>query len=259
MPILCEKQMRYALSPDFPSVQRMTSADLSSKMIPTEVTEMAKRTRSTLSMKRILISLLLIVMIPATAYLLNMFVEFYELAMMFGLSVVGSLLIVYDWNLFAIHYNRAKKAVGDTFLYTLIGSILIGGWTWVALNLLHCSPMIPSGITLIRNGYARPGMYIAYSFMLASVVNIGFKCLTDHLDVRTREIQAILISAIAGGLFFTVIFITGFDPLLWIRNYLYNMILIAILSYLYNQSSSFMPGLISMSLIHLGFMVISVL
>ena len=220
---------------------------------------MSNKTKSTLSAKRIITSSIIVILIPVSAYLLNMFIDFYELSLMFTLTIGGTMLIMYDWNLFAVHYNRSKYNPFDSLLYTLIGCVLIGAWTWIGQKFLQCDVMIPSGTMLIRYGYERPGMIFAYSFMFSSVISIGFKCLTDHLDVRSRETQAILISAIVGGIFFTAIFAHSFDPLLWIRDCLFNMIHIAILSYLYNQSSSFMPGLLATSFIHLAFMLISII
>ena len=219
---------------------------------------MSERTLSSLSLKRVFISLFIVALVPAIAKALNIFVKQEDISMMFALNQCGSLLIMYDWNLFGIHYNRSKAAPQDFLIYFLLGMVLLGLWLWIGKSFLQSHVVLPKASSLIAYGYARPGMMIAFSFMEATVVNIGFKCLTDHLDVRTREIQAILISGLLFGLVFTLLF-TPWDLALWFRTYLYNLILISILSYLYNQSSSFMPGMLAMCVVYLGAMTISIL
>ena len=93
--------------------------------------------------------------------------------------------------------------------------------------------------------FAAPAALIATSYVLAVIVNIGFKCLTDHIDVRSNEAAVILVSGFLFGAILTLLY-TPFDLDIWIRTYLYNVILTAFLSYLYNQSSSFIPGVLSM-------------
>ena len=90
------------------------------------------------------------------------------------------------------------------------------------------------------------------------MVSIGFKNMTDHLDVRNKELQAILISAIVSGLFMTVLF-TDPDLLSMVRTLPYWLLLTMILSYLYNQCHSIIPGIVAMSVVNLVFMILSIL
>ena len=78
-----------------------------------------------LSLKRVIRSLILFIFIPVTARILNIFVQQYDISLMTSFNIVGSLLIFYDWNLFGIHYNRAKYNLDDTILYTVVAYILI--------------------------------------------------------------------------------------------------------------------------------------
>ena len=125
-------------------------------------------------------------------------------------------------------------------------------------SFLRSNILIPEGIILRRYGYARPAMLAAFSFMQAAAVNIGFKCLTDHLDVRSGEIQAILISGFSFGLFLTLIFTSApFSISVFVTSYLYNFVLVSILSYLYRESTSFIPGLLAMGTVYLVWMLLS--
>lgn len=219
---------------------------------------MSKPTRSSLSLKRILISLLLLAVIPAIANGIDAFVGQQDISMMFALNICGSILIIYDWNLFGIHYNRSKSAPGTFFLYFVIGIALIAAWLFLGTAFLQSKILLPNAFSLIAYGYARPGMMIAFSIIEAAIVNIGFKCLTDHMNVRSLEIHAILISGLLFGLCFTALF-TPLDLGLWFRTYLYNMVLVSMLSFLYYQSSSFMPGLLAMGVVYFASMIISMM
>ena len=210
---------------------------------------MSVHTMSSLSMKRVVITLAMIIAIPFAARLLNTVVMQDDISLMYAFTACACLLLVYDWNLFGIHYNRAKNAPMDTILYTVIGFLLLVAWHMTGYRFLQPSIVLPATRSLIAYGYARPAMLIGYSFSQAVVINIGFKALTDHLDVRSREIQAILISGLLFGLFYTLLF-TPFSLALLSRTYLFNLVQTCILSYLYNQSHSFIPGLIGLTVLY---------
>ena len=90
------------------------------------------------------------------------------------------------------------------------------------------------------------------------IVNISFKCLTDHLDIRDREALIILASGFLFGILYTVVFVPFGDLGLLVRTYLYNVLLICTMSYLYNQSHSFIPGIISFTIIMLVLQYITI-
>ncbi len=217
-------------------------------------------TLSSLSMKRIIISLIIFALIPVCAHVLNLFIHEEDLSMMVSMNVLTSVLIIYDWNLVGIHYNRAKNNIPDTILFFVIGLVLIRLWTWFGMSFLQVRPLLPAAETAVKYPYAVPSLLIAFSYIQAAMVNISFKCITDHLDVRSREIQAILISGILFGLVYTIAFASlplSMNSLF--RTYLYNLVLVAILSYLYNQSNSFIPGILSMGTIYLLLMLSEIL
>lgn len=220
---------------------------------------MSTRSFSTLSVRRIVISILLFLMIPVTAWTADIYAEQYSLSLAFAFNIWVSVLIMYDWSLFGIHYNRVKRNLFNSAVFSVIGMILIAIWLWAGRSFLHCTILIPEGAVLRRYGYARPAMLTAFSFMQAAAANIGFKCLTDHLKVRDGEIQAILISGFLFGFLMTAAFtVPPFSVSVFATTYLYNFVLTAILSYLYRESTSFMPGLVAMGTVYFLFMVLSI-
>jgi len=192
---------------------------------------------------------------PRRILRVNLFANQTDLSEAFAINLAGCLLIFYDWNLFGTHYNRSKYNIKTFFVYFLIGAALIGLWLQAGIHFLQSGPVLPDASSLIRFGYGRPMMMIAYSFLQAAVISIGFKVLTDHMDVRRRELQAILISGFLFGLFYTLIFSFPFELTAFVRSLLYNVILTAILSYLYNQSHSFMPGFCAFTVIYFSAMI----
>lgn len=217
------------------------------------------QTISTLSLKRIVISLILTAMIPITARILNIFLDQEEISLMFAMNIFTSILIMYNWNLVAIHYNRAKENIPDTILYTLIGLALIFLWSLLGSGFFKAHLIIPPAYALIGYGYARPGFLIAFSYMEAAMISLTFKIMTDHLDVIHREVQSILLSALCVGLVITIAFVPLGSISLLIRSYVYFMGLIALLAYLYNQTHTIVPGFLALGTVNLILMIMSMI
>jgi len=72
-------------------------------------------------------------------------------------------------------------------------------------------------------------------------------------------LQIILLSGISIGLLTTILFLPSKNLLTILITLLYNVVLCTILSYLYNQSNSFIPGLIGFAGSNLFFMIASLL
>ncbi len=219
---------------------------------------MNEKYSSSLSTKRILISLFLFLMIPMLEWIANRWVDNTTLSYTFALNVCSAILIIYDWNLFGIHYNRSKLNIGSTVLYTLLGILCISLWIWFGRSFLNCFFLVPDASSMHEYAFAIPAILIAYSYMLSSTVNISFKCLTDHIDVRSNELLIILICGFLFGFLFTAAF-TPLEIGLWIRTYFFNTVLIMFLSYLYNQSGTFFPGILSMGTVILAYILLFIL
>ncbi len=220
---------------------------------------MTIQSNTKLSKKRVIITLIVFVMAPLLAHVLNLFLSQYDIALMFSLNLCATILIMYNWNLFGIHYNRAKYNFFDTCIYAFIAFILITLWTYLSNRYLRCIVIMPSSQILKRYGYARIGMLIAYSFSEASIINIVEKVSTDHIQIKHRELQVILLSGIAIGILLTVLFLPSKNILTILITLLYNVVLCTILSYFYNQSHSFIPGMIGLASSNLFFMIMGLL
>ena len=205
---------------------------------------------SRLSYKRIFITLLLFVAVRLIGDGLDLFVGVPTISYTFALNFIGWVMIIYDWNLFGIHYNRFKKNPGDGLLFAFIGMILLGGWTYVNEHFLHCVEMFPDVEVIRRYFFASPAIIIAFTFIWSVLVSLSFKAVTDRFDIRDKELLIILSSGFVFGLILTAIY-TPLSLNMFVPTYLYNTVLIIILSYLYNQSGSLISGIIAYSLINL--------
>ena len=202
-----------------------------------------------MSVKRIVISLLIFFLIPLIRHLLGGWIENDTLGLMFALNFCAWLLITYDWELFGLHWLRSKENPGDTMLYTAVGSIVLFLWTWLNNRFLHGIIVMPDPGTVRSYLVALPAIFIAFSFSLSSLVNICFKCLTDHFKIRLGEATMILLSGFLFGFIYTVCF-CPLELMIFIPTYFYNVVLICVLSYLYNQTHSFIPGILAMGIVY---------
>ena len=97
-----------------------------------------------------------------------------------------------------------------------------------------------------------------FSFSLAALVNIEFKCMTDHFKIHAREATMILLSGFLFGFIYTICF-CPLQLQVFVPTYLYNVILISVLSYLYNQTHSFIPGILAMGTAYLVWQILLLL
>ena len=203
---------------------------------------------STLSTKRILISLLIYALTPVIYRLTNHFVHNDTISYTMAFNFVAWLLLIYDWNLFGVHWNRLRQNLGDGILYTFVGIVLIGSLLYVNQKFLKGLAILPDTKTLNDYVFAFIPMLTAFSFCQGLIINVSFKCLTDHMDIRSREVLLILFSGLLFGLIYTVSF-AQFNVIDFVETFLYNAILVCILSYLYNQSNSFLPGILAYTVV----------
>ncbi len=216
---------------------------------------MSQKSISSLSTKRIVISLLLFLAIPVCAHISNIFAQQSDICFSTFLNLFAFLLLFYDWNLFTIHYNRSKYNLSTTGMYFVIGLILLTLLSLLNRIFINGTFVLPLQSSLIRYGYARPSMYVAFSFSQALVLTIIYKCLTDRFEIQGKELQVLLLSSFLLAFVYLICFIP-FSFEIWIRTLLYNILLFLILGYLYNQSHSMMPGLLSMTLVYLLLMLL---
>jgi hypothetical protein len=233
---------------------------------------MTTRTASTLSMRRILLSLAIIALSAVLSRTLNLFIDNQGITLMFGFNIAAWILILYDWNLIGVHYNRVKMSLFDSIAYFLIGFLIQFLWLYVDNRFLHGQTLLSQASLAFSYTAALPAVLAGFSFCQAALVNVGFKCMTDHLNVKGREFLAILVSGFGFGLYYTLLFmpslfftalvdfsLTNFLTLFFstfVPAYLYNVIETAFLAYLYNQSHSIIPGIVSQGMVYLVFLLL---
>lgn len=216
---------------------------------------MSVTTQSTLSVRRILLTMAILLLVPVLRRVVSMFISVDAIADMFSLNITAWILIVYDWNLLGVHYNRAKDHISEAILWTMIGIVILSIWLFVNERFLKAPLPIDHVKEAAAYTGALPPILIAYSFSQAAIINIGFKCMTDHLNVRSQEVLAILLSGFAFGLYYTLLFTPG-SLQVFIPMYLYNILAIAFLAYLYNQSHSFVPGMAAMTIVYFIYQIL---
>ncbi|MBQ9328263.1 MAG: hypothetical protein IJ225_06975 [Solobacterium sp.] len=209
---------------------------------------------TTMSVRRIAVSFGIFLLIPILRFSLWEAIGSDTLALMFALNVSAWLLLLYDWELFALHWNRTKQNFADTVLYTVVGSVVLFFWTWLSNKYFPRTIVLPDPTVFTSDPIAIPGVLFAFSLSLGFILNMEFKCLTDHMKVHAREVAMILFT----GFVFGLIYSAAFGPYRWtslIPTYLYNVILFILLSYLYNQTHSIIPGILSFAIVYLSWMI----
>ena len=202
-----------------------------------------------MSIKHIILTTLMFVMIPILARIIDIFVVQETISLMISMNLLGTAIIIYNWQLLELHYQRIKGK-SDLLFYLIVDIAAIALIFYLGNRFFKADILIASKEALKAYGHSRIGMVFAFSYIEAAIVNITFKCITDHLNIKQKELQVVLTTAISFGFLFTFIFVP-LDLSLLIRTYVYNLFLISILSYSYNQTHSILPGIFSMGLIYL--------
>ena len=208
--------------------------------------------RSTLSVRRIIITILLFALIPLLFPILNHFIENKTISYTVLVNVIACIVFIYDYDLLALHYNRVKKNAKESLIFYFIGLIFYS--ILFTVNHFFIKGYLPYIDPKIVRSYmvAAPLMYIAYTFIFSILISICYKCLTDRLIIKDKEPLVITFSGVLFGLLFTVAFVP-FSWEMWIRSFILISIQVAFLSYSYNQTTSFLPGAIAMGTILLAY------
>ena len=189
-------------------------------------------------------------MIPVLFPVLNYFLNDETITYTVLINIFGCILFIYDYNLIALHYNRIKKNFNECAIFYVVGLVVFG--LIFALNHYLIKGNIFTVDPHIVNKYPFGAltMLIAYTFVFYLEISICYKCMTDRLNIKSQEILVILFS----GMFFGLLFTVAFTPLhleTLVRTYIINAILVTLLSYSYNQTTSFIPGALALSTVAL--------
>lgn len=205
-------------------------------------------TLSTLSLKRTIVSVVLLLSIPFLFPFIDKYVQNSTITYTFLFNFIGCILFIYDYDLIALHYNRIKKNLKDSFLFYILSLILFA--IIIVLNHFFIHGLIFTVDYQTFHTYYAGNflMLLAYGPVFALGISLFYKCITDRLIVKNKELLIILFSGLIASLLFTICYVP-FDIVNWSQTYLlYNMIIIT-LSYTYNQTTSFLPGAMGLATI----------
>ncbi len=209
---------------------------------------------TTMSTKRIVLSFLIFLLVPVIRRVITQFIGNDTLSLMFALNFSAWLLIIYDWELFGLHWNRAKENYSEVAVYVVIGFIALFFWTLINTRYLRGSLTLPDPAVFKTDPIAGPAVRFAFSLSLGLIVNIEFKCLTDHMKIHAREATMILVTGFMFGFLYTLLFLpSNFAQIP--STYLYYVVMFSLFSYLYNQTHTIIPGIISYTAVYLCWMI----
>ena len=198
--------------------------------------------KTTISIPKILISLIVYFALPLSAAWLNQFVDSMTITYMMIYSATALILISLNWEVFSLHLHR---------LFTLICFIVI-----ILLQLAYHFILLPDNTILEREillhyTFFIPAMVLAYSVCYAVSFTLAFKIFVDRIHLQVSESMTILISGFLFGFLCTVSLLPStFDQFLRLFGYFFLTSTLA--SYAYNQTHSIIPMTLAYSLVLLG-------
>ncbi len=206
------------------------------------------KTKSTLNISRILITSFLFFSIPFVSSMLDKIISNITISYSLTISIVAFIYIVYNWDLFALHYNRSKKNIPDTIFFTIVGLVLFGILTYINQRFIKGYILLCDEATLRSYVGGTPILIISYTFSFALCMMIAYKSIVDRIKIEISTELVILFSGLFFGLLYTIFYVP-YNLDLMISSFLYYSIFFIISSYLYNQCGSFIPAMISITLI----------
>ncbi|MCI5772988.1 MAG: hypothetical protein MR210_00310 [Erysipelotrichaceae bacterium] len=209
-------------------------------------------TKSTLTLKRIIITIALFALIPILFPFLNQILDSKTITYTVLVNVIGCIVFIYDYDLLALHYNRVKKNAKESLIYFLVGLVFYSVLFFINEYFLHGYLPHVNPHYVKSYIFGAPFMYLAYTYTFAILTSICYKSLTDHLSIKDKEFVVILFSGLLFGLLYTVAFVP-FSKDMWIASYILISIQVGYLSYSYNQTTSFLPGAIAMGTVLLAY------
>ncbi|NLC96415.1 MAG: hypothetical protein GX675_02465 [Erysipelotrichaceae bacterium] len=207
-------------------------------------------TKSTLRFKRIIITSVLFFAIPFISNILDLIISNSTISYTFSISLIAFIFIIYNWDLFALHYNRSKKNIKDTVFYTIVGLILLGTLTFINQSFIHGYLILCDKQTLTRYYGGAFIMIVSHTLSFSLCMMIAYKSTVDRIKLEVSTVQVILFSGLIFALLFSIFYVP-LDINLMVSSFLYYSIFFIICSYLYNQCGSFIPAMISITLIFL--------
>lgn len=208
-------------------------------------------TTTTLTFKRIITSLLIFFIVPILSPIIDTVVKDPMISYTLLTNIAGFTLMIINWDLLTIHACRFKSDIKESLFFTIIGALLLGIIFIVNQMFLHAYVPIVNPDSFNSFILFSVPILLAYSFVFSMNYVIAFKCITDRLNIKQAEIATIFLSGFLFSLLFTLFFVP-FDVISWLKSYLFYLAITTIISYLYNQTKSFLSGLVALGTILLG-------
>lgn len=200
---------------------------------------------STLSIQHIIFTFCSFLIVPILTPLLNMVIHNEVITYTFTLNLAGLLILIRNWNLISLHAQRLKEEKHEAIFFFGIGLLL---FTLLFIgNQLYLDAFAPIiKIQLIQSfSLFYLIFFTAFTYIFALIFVVTFKCVTDRLNLKNAEMVVILLSGFLFSLIFTICYIP-FNLIEWLKGYLFYFFVTSVISYLYNQTRSIIPGLLSL-------------
>ena len=120
--------------------------------------------KTTISIPKILISLIVYFALPLSAAWLNQFVDSMTITHTMIYSATALILISLNWEVFSLHLHRFAKNMKDGLLFTLICFIVI-----ILLQLAYHFILLPDNTILEREILLTPSSFRRWSWPTPSV------------------------------------------------------------------------------------------
>lgn len=165
----------------------------------------------------------------------------------FLLTGVGLFNIIFNWDLFALHYNRMKKNLADCTFFVFISIIIIGLLFFMNHTLIHAFVLKPSQEIIQNFKFLYIIFIVNYSFIFSFISLITFKCVIDPLT-KMPVITRFMLSGLLFSLIFCISFV-GFSPTQFLLSFVFYSFLYAYFSYTYHQTRSVFPVMIAYAVV----------
>lgn len=211
-----------------------------------EVVFMTKSTH--LSIPRILMTLVLFLIMPYAIKAVNTMIQSQTISGTVILHTLTLILVIMNFDVLEVHYQRLKGKLGDFILFTLIGIALIGFITYLNSQWIHALLWKPEKEVLSSYAFFAPTVALAYSFSYSFSFMLAFKAFTDRFKVHIGELIIIFVSGISFGLL-VAFSQSNLQMNYFISSFIYNTLITLVASYIYNQTNSILPVAISYGIV----------
>lgn len=200
---------------------------------------------STLSIKHIIITFCFFLIVPILTPILNMVIHNEAISYTFTLNLAGLLILIKNWNLISLHAERLKEEKHEAFFFFGIGLVALTVLLIINQMFLKAFASIIIPAQVYPFSFFNLIFFLTYSFIFALIYVVTFKCVTDRLNLKNAELVVILMSGFIFSLIFMICYIP-FNLIEWLKGYLLYFLVTSVISYLYNQTRSILPGMLSL-------------